>query len=39
MVALAVDVAEGQIDVPAIAGTLKGWATFKVPDEFGDHLE
>jgi death-on-curing protein len=26
LVALALDVAEGQVDVEAIAGTLKGWA-------------
>lgn len=26
IVALAVDIAEGQLDVPGIAGALKGWA-------------
>ena len=34
LVALAIDVAEGQIDVEAIAGILKGWTQpFRLPDD------
>jgi death-on-curing protein len=34
VIALAVDIAEGQIDVEGIAGTLKGWAKpLRLPEE------
>ena len=34
VIALAVDIAEGQIDVEGIAGTLKGWARpLRLPEE------
>jgi death-on-curing protein len=38
VVALAVDVAEGPMDVASIAGTLKGWVTALLPEDYDGDL-